>query len=391
MNNLILPWSGRSVNYTEKDILMVTQAMLEADPLTQGKYMKKFEQVFSDYHGGCFSFAVNSCASALELAAAMIEIKPGDEVIIPAHTYCATAIPFARRGAKIVWADICPRCRLITETTVAPLVTKKTRAIVVVHLYGCNAPMACLLGLAKQKKIIIIEDCAQSLGADYYYEKNWNGPYDVGVERMKSGQHGDIACYSFHGQKNISTLGEGGMITVKNPYYAKMIPGLRHNGHRGYPADRVVDFDIAGQYPYNYSIGEAQCAVGITQMQRLDEMNKRRHNNARKIMVALKEYPELEFQSIPRGASHSYHLLTARHPKRDDLIRVLRQEYKIDCRIQYEPLYHYPLFKDHREANCPVTEDYYAHMISFPFYEWYSPVQVDYLLNSIKKALKGLR
>ena len=122
----ILPWSGRGVDYTtEEDIASVVEVMRHADPLTQGKYLVNFEKVFSDYHGGMPAFATSSCAAALELAAMLIQIEPGDEVIIPAHTYVASAIPFARRGAKLVWADIDPDTRVITAEE-AELVTEGT-------------------------------------------------------------------------------------------------------------------------------------------------------------------------------------------------------------------------------------------------------------------------
>ena len=368
----IIPWSGRSIDYTQADIWAVTKAM-DADPQTQGKYLTKFEEVFSKYHGRK-SFAVSSGAAALEIAAMLLNLNYDDEVIIPAHTYCATAIPFARR-AKIKWADIHPKYLTVTEETIEPLLTKRTKAIVVVHLYGVHAPILSLAMHATRKGIPVIEDCAQSLGAEY--------------QGGKAGTFGNIACYSFHGQKNITTLGEGGMIAVGDAALAELVPGLRHNGHRKTGDTKVVDFDIPGVYPYNFSLGEAQCAVGISQMKRLAILNKNRYVKARFIIDNLSDIQELEFQLIPRGGTHVYHNLCARHPQRDRLMKILTKKYKIECVTQYAPLYKYPLFRDF-PGDCPVTEDFHAHALSFPFEEWYSVDKIIYLDDSIRKAVKEL-
>ena len=361
---MYLHWSGRSVDYTGEDLLAVVEAMV-SDPQTQGVYQKEFERVFSEYHGRP-SFAVSSGAAALELASMVVE---KGEVIIPAHTYCATAIPFARRGFDIKWADIDPDYRTVTAKTIEPLITKRTRVIVVVHLYGMSAPMDDIMELAEAHSLTVVEDCAQSLGAEY--------------KGKKSGTHGYISCYSFHGQKNISTLGEGGMISTDEDYGLR---GLRHNGHRGYPNSKEVDFDIEGVYPYNFSIGEAQCAVGISQMKRLDEMNARRRKNARFIIDNLADIEELEFQKIPEGSTHTYHLLCARYPDRDRLIKRMAEQ-GVECQIQYMPLYRQPLFRDFVEHDCPNSDDFYDHAISFPLYEWYSEEQLNYLLDSIRKGI----
>jgi dTDP-4-amino-4,6-dideoxygalactose transaminase len=360
---------------------------MTADPQTQGWYLEEFERMFSNYHQGRYAYAVSSGAAALEIAAMLADLKEDDEVIIPAHTYCATAIPFARQKVRIRWADMTNRIRVSIAENYEPLITEKTKVIVVVHLYGVNAPMACIMKLARKHHILVIEDCAQSLGAFYEFKESWGGAAWIGYG--PSGVHGDIACYSFHGQKNITTLGEGGMITTCHRDLAAKIPGLRHNGHRLTGDKKVVDFDM-DCYPYNFSIGEAQCAVGISQFKRLDYLTHRRYNNARMIVDGLEDLEDLVFQKIPRGATHSYHLLNARHPKRDELMQVLKDRFSIECVIQYNPLYRYPLFKYHAQANCPNLEAFYPNSISFPFAEWYTEEMVIYLRDSIRKAVKSL-
>jgi perosamine synthetase len=390
----VLPWSGRGLKYVEEDISAVTEAMRNADPLTQGQYLARFEQVFSEYHGGLPSFITSSGAAAIELAALLLDIQPGDEVIIPAHTYVASAIPFVRRGATLVWADIDPDTRVITEETVRAKWSRRTKAVVVVHLYGLNAPMDRIMKLAQTHGFQVLEDCAQSLGATYLGQR--------------SGTQGDMAIYSFHGQKSISTLGEGGALVVRDPVLAKMVPGLRHNGHHDFPADREdywlpamvnVDFDIMGVWPYNFSIGEPQCALGIQLMARLDDLNSRRHRYARRVIEALEDCHELQFQEIPDGSTHVYHLLSARYDggaggnTRDDLIRKLASEYRIQCAIQYRPLYRYPMFikAGMGEADCPNTDDFFDNMLSFPLYEWLTDQQLEYLTDSVREAVFSLR
>lgn len=390
----ILPWSGRGINYTDQEIAAVVDVMKHADPLTQGVYQEQFENVFSEYHGGRFTFATSSGAAALELAALLLCLQPGDEVVIPAHTYAASAIPFARHCAKIIWADIDPDFLVVTAKTLERCISPRTKAVVVVHLYGVNAPMEDIMDLSERHNFMVIEDCAQSLGA------SCNG--------KKSGTHGHIACYSFHAQKNISTLGEGGVIAVALQEHAKIIPGLRHNGHRPFAEDREfywipaminVDFDIDGVWPYNFSIGEAQCALGSALMLRLDELNARRYRNARWIIKNLSDYPELKFQKIPERSDHVYHLLCAKYNNaqagstRDDLIKMLAFSYGIQATVQYYPLYRYPLFikAGMADAECPNTDDFFDNMLSFPFYEWYGEKELTYLVSSVREVLQSLR
>ena len=389
----LLPWSGRGVDYTEEDIEAVVNAMRTAEPLTQGSYLSQFEKVFSEYHENIPSFATSSGAGALELAADLIDIKSGDEIIIPAHTYVVTAIPFARRGANIVWADIDLDTRVVTAETIAAKITPKTKAVVPVHLYGLCAEMEDIMDLAEKHNITVIEDCAQALGSTY--------------KGRRCGTFGHISIYSFHGQKNMTTLGEGGAIITKNLEYVKVLPGLRHNGHRDYPnkehywqpAMVDVDFDLDNVWPHNFSIGEIQCAVGISLMDRLDEINARRFRKAQFIIEGLKDCPELKFQRIPEHSTHVYSNLSAMYESgkanvdKHDLIKLLSEEYKIQPVVQNNPLYRYPLMikAGFGEANCPNTDKFFDNMLSLPFYEWFNDEQIDYLIQSTRKAIEQLR
>jgi dTDP-4-amino-4,6-dideoxygalactose transaminase/CMP-N-acetylneuraminic acid synthetase len=388
-------WSGRSKKYSESEVRTVVETMKNADPLTQGKYQKEFESKFSEYIGANHSFAVSSATAALELSAILCNFKEGDEVIIPAHTFCATAIPFARTKAKIVWADIDKDTRVVSAETISRCITPNTKAVVVVHLYGLIADMESIMRLARENNLLVIEDCAQAIGPELYGEK--------------AGSFGDFGCFSFHCQKSVTTLGEGGVLTVKSNEHAKLIPGLKHNGCRPYnnetrerywlPAMSSVDFDIHNFWPYNFCLGEVQCALGTESLKTIDEENNLRRQRAKKIIEALKDYPELSFQKVNSEKSHVYHLLSAKYDgqkygkNRDDLMELMIYKYKIKTVVQYYPLYRYPMFikAGCSENNCPNTNHFFDNMISFPFHLHMSEEDVDYLIDSIKKSLEELR
>jgi perosamine synthetase len=388
-----VPWSGRGLDYTAEEIAVVVDAMKHADPMTQGRHQLEFQRAFSEKLGATHSFAVATATAALELSAMLCRLKPGDEVILPAHTFAATAIPFARTGAKLVWADIDPRTRVITAETIEPLITNRTRVVIVVHLYGLAAEMDPILALAKQHGLIIVEDAAQVVGGTY--------------KGKALGTIGDFGCFSFHTHKNISTLGEGGMLVVKDAELAKLVPGLRHNGGRPFPprkdywipAMSDVDFGWDGVWPYNFCIGEIQCALGTKLLARLDAINTQRRERALAIIQALKDYPELCFQTHEPHCEHVYHLLApridvARHGKtRDDFIRMLGQQYGVESVVQYCPLYRYPMFQKagFGEAHCPNSDDFFDNMASLPFTLGLSQNQLDYMVASVKKVVDCFR
>ena len=389
-----VPWSGRGHQYTQEEIDLVVEVMKNADPLTQGKYQAEFEQKFSKYLGVQHSFSMTSATAALEIAAMLCKLSSGDEVIIPAHTFAASAIPFCRRGVKIKWADIDPKTFLATEETIEHLIKKKTKVIVLVHLYGQVCDMDPIMSLAKKNNILVVEDVAQALGAEY--------------RGQKAGSIGDFGCYSFHTHKNLTTLGEGGALTVKDPELAKVVPGFRHNGMRGFPQPRDlywvpamsnVDFDWAGVWPYNFCQGEVQNALAAKVLERLDQMNADRGQRARTFKESMSAYEELQFQALTPGSTHAYHLLPAHFHgekwgvSRDNFMKTLAFEKKIKVVVQYYPLYRYPMFQKAGmgEADCPNTDRFFDNMVSFPFHHWMPREQFDYMISGVRDALDFCR
>jgi perosamine synthetase len=386
-------WSGRAHHYSQKDINYMVNVIKNADPLTQGKFLKKFEFDLSKYLKTKNIFVLSSAAAALEIIALLINFKKGDEVIIPAHTYCASAIPFARNGAKIIWADINFNSRTIDIEDVKKKITNRTKAIVVVHLYGYACNFESLIRICRKKNIKIVEDCAQALGAE--------------INKKKIGTIGDFACFSFHGQKNITTLGEGGAIRVKDDWLAKKVKGLRHNGHCDFkkrkfywePAMVNLDLDLKNKWPYKFTLSEIQCAAGIIMLKKLDKLNKIRIKRAKLAIKKLSKYKELNFFNPPDEKQHVYHLLSAFYEptiriNRNSLIEILYNRFKIKCAVQFYPLYNYPLFKKMKfgiAKKLKNTEKFCTNMISFPFHVWLKKSDFEYMLSSIEKSLEILR
>ena len=391
MKNIL--WSGRSHNFTNFELNFLKKIIKEANPATQGKFLKLFEKSLENYLKVKNVFAVSSAAAALEIISILLNIKKGDEIIIPAHTYCVSAIPFIRNGAKIIWADIDFNTRVINFDDAKKKITKKTIAIVCVHLYGYAVNIPKLKRKINNKKIKIIEDCAQAMGAE--------------VQNKKVGTMGDFACFSFHGQKNISTLGEGGAIRVKNSTLSKKVLGLRHNGHANFkkkrkhywiPAMGNLDIDQPGFLPFKFTLTEVQCAAGYLLIRRLDKLNKIRIKRAKKFILAMDKFKELNFNKSFGNNRHVYHLLSAffkpsKYFNRNNLIDILYNKYKIQCVVQYYPLYKYSLFKKVMKKGkiCENTEKFYNNMISFPFHVYMNEKEFSYMIKKVKETIIFLR
>lgn len=392
---LKINFSGRSIRYTEEEIAAVADAMRNAETLTQGAWLKAFEDRFAAYQGvepgSCF--AVNNGTSALEMCAQLCGFKAGDDFVIPSHTFTSSAYPFIKHGGAPVWADIDPLTRVVTRETVERAITPKTKAVVVVHLYGYVADMPAIAALCRERGLICIEDAAQAIGAD--------------LDGQKAGSFGDMAIFSFHSHKNLTTLGEGGMIYVRNPELAALVPMLRHNGHCPYPGERPdywkpamgnVDLPMLGDRPLmpsNYSIGEMECALGVKLLERIDLINAEKRQRALRFIDALSGFPDLEFHRVPT-TRHNYHLLAARMssgPARRDLfIRAMHDEKGIKCVVQYLPLNRYDFYRKlgYGKADCPQADAFFDSMVSFPFQHWMADVDLEYMIESAADVLKKL-
>lgn len=390
----LIQMPGVQTRLNEEEEQTLLRVLREANTLATGPEGENFEKEFTQFIGCTDSVAVNSCSSALELSAILSEIGPGDEVIMPAHTFVATTVPFARHGVTVRWADIDPDTRVISVESISKLITNKTKVIVVVHLYGLPADMDPIMKLAEEHNIIVVEDCAQAPGAHY--------------KGKRLGSIGHFGCFSFHTHKNMNTLGEGGMLTVRDAKHGIAARRLRWMGNWPFenerefywkPAMGNIVQPIPGRWPANYCMGEPNAAVGRLLLKRIDAINAQRRHQAKRFIDALKKYPELSFQHVPVETEHAYHLMAARYDgeafgkTRDDLIEILFKKYNLKCIVQYWPLNRTELFKKFGwgDANIPETDNYYNKMISFPWWSDMSDELIDDMAERTSLALEELR
>ena len=385
---------ARQRPYTEEEISAVVHVMRDCPTQTQGPMMLQFQQDFAAYTGANHTFAVANATHALSLAATLCGVGPGDEVIIPAYTFCASAIPFGKAGAKIVWGDINPDTWTIDPEDIRRKITPKTKAIVCVHLLGMPCDMPAIMAIAREHGLRVVEDCAQAL--------------DARINGQHVGSFGDFGCFSFHGAKTMTTLGEGGMLTVKSDADARLTPGIRHNGCCGFdfPRDRYwlpamsnVDVDIDGFWPNNFCIGEAQCALGSVQLKTLAGYSDTIIAQNDKLRALLADVPEISFNKIPAGYRHVRHQYvqhfdgSAFGKNRDDLMDLLTTKYGIRSIVQYYPLYRYPLFQKLGAGafDCPVLESWWDNTFSVPMWIGMTDEELEIIAGSIKSAIADLK
>lgn len=353
-----------------------------------------FEEAFNSLMGCDNALAVSSCSSALELIAMLSVLGPGDEVVLPTHTFIASAVPFARTGATLRWADIDPHTWVVSAETLAAHITDRTKLLVIVHLYGMPADMDGIMVLAQEHDLLVAEDCAQAPGAR--------------IRGRRVGTYGDFACFSFHSHKNINSLGEGGMLVTRDPAHALQARRLRWMGTWPYEQERERDWlpsghDIVepmeGCWPVNVCMGEANAAVGRAMLQRLDAINEARRHAASRYMAPLAEFPELVFAQTPDDCEHVHYLLPARYDgeahgrHRDDLIALLREKYRLKAITHCWPLNRTQLFKSRGFgiADVPETDRLFDNIIGVPWWTDMADDMLDDMAARMGSALSELR
>jgi perosamine synthetase len=390
---LKIDFPGIQTRHTREEISRLTDFIAGAKTLTMGPMTREFESKFAFVNGSKFALAVNSATAALELTAIIGQYSPGDEVLLPAHTFTASALPFMRRKCKLVFVDIDPATWLMDLNDMKKKMTSKTKAIVAVHLYGVSLDMHHLMDIANQHQIDVIEDCAQAVGARF--------------KGKCVGTFGRFGCFSFHSQKNITTLGEGGMLVMNSDSDYKKSLGLRKIGSRPFenqtkywlPAMANIIEAVPGELPQNYALPEPNAFAGLMLLERLNQISQSRRDQYKEISTALSDFPEISFQQVTKDSEPVFHLLPARYSgekygkTRDDLIEILFEKYRIKCVTQYYPLYNYELFRNngYTERNCLEANNFYSQMISIPFWTDMPKEEMSYLIGSFREALNILR
>lgn len=281
--------------------LDAVRQVLESGWLTQGPWVKRFEEGFAARHGVKHALAVTSCTTALHLALVALGIGPGDEVIVPAFTWVATANVVVHCGATPIFADIEPDSYNVDPSAVARLVTPRTKAVIVVHLFGLTADMNALRAVVPEH-VPLVEDAACAAGADF--------------RGTPAGSLGVIGCFSLHPRKSI-TCGEGGVVTTNDDRLATILDTYRNHGasmseevrHRGPKPYELPDFKVFG---YNYRLTDVQAAIATVQLRKLDSFIEERSKLADLYDARLQQFGWITAPMRPAGQTHALQAYVAR-------------------------------------------------------------------------------
>jgi perosamine synthetase len=286
--------------------------------VTQGPEVAAFEQEFAAYVGAKHACAVSNCTTALHLALLAVGVQPGDEVITVSHSYIATANSIRYCGATSVFVDIEPQTFNINPVLIEDAISDRTRAILVVHQMGMPCDLKVILDIAQRHELPVIEDAACAIASEILWDGEWE----------KIGKpHGDIACFSFHPRKVITT-GDGGMITTNNPEWDKQFRLWRQHGMSvsdtvRHGAKQVI-FESYPMLGYNYRMTDIQAAVGREQLKRLPEIIERRRYLAQRYHEILADVPGLKLPTEPTWARSNWQGYCVRLPEKCEQRQVMQ-------------------------------------------------------------------
>ncbi len=337
---------------------------------SNGKYVNAFEHAFAEWLGVEHALSCCNGTVALHLPLLAIGIGPGDEVLVPSFTYIATANAVRYCGAKPVFVDCLPDTWNMDMEDAGRKVTPKTKAIIPVHLYGNPCDMDAVMSFAAERRLTVIEDAAECHGGLY--------------KGKQVGSIGDFGCFSFFGNK-IVTTGEGGMVTTNHPAYADLMRRLKGQGMS--PQKRFW-FDMVG---YNYRMTNIEAAIGLGQLERVDEHIAARKQVAQWYAEDLADMAGcVEVQKVTPGAESVWWmfsiLLTGKAKRNRDELAEILQEKGIETRPLFYPMHIMPVYED-RNANCPVCEGIAARGLNLPTHALLSREDVAYICGAIKEAV----
>lgn len=308
--------------------------------------------------------AVANGTEALHLALRAAGIGPGDEVVVPAFTFVATAEAVSYTGATPVFADVDEDTFCIDVRSLESKLTPRTRAVIPVHLYGQSAPIAEVAAICRERKLALVEDCAQSIGAD-----------DGG---RQTGSWGDFGCYSFYPTKNLAAAGDAGLVTVRDEAMAERLRMLRHHGSR-----KTYVHEFLG---YNSRLDEMQAAILNVKLAHIDRFNAARTHVAATYREHLSGLPMKLPKEHGRGR-HVYHQFTIRSERRDALRSALEAA-RIGSGIYYPtPLHRTPIYeKESAGVRLPVSEQLAREVLSLPIHPYLSDADVARVASVLRQA-----
>jgi perosamine synthetase len=357
---------------------------LKSGWITMGPRVKDFENQFASYLGVKHAIALSSCTAGLHLGLVVAGVKAGDEVLTTPYTFTATAEAIIYQGARPVFVDISKKTLNLEPSLIAARISKKTKAIIPVHLAGVPCDMIPIMKSAKRHGFKVIEDAAHALPSKY------NG--------RNIGTFGDITCFSFHATKNLTT-GEGGMVTTNSDEYDQRIRLLRLHGLSKTAMERKADKRF-WQYEvmdsgFKYNMSDIQAALGIAQLSKLDAMQKLREKVAKAYLEGLADAVQIKLPYVDGSIKPSWHLfiiqLELEHLKtsRDEFMLLLKEE-GIETNLHYKPLHMHKFYCEKygfKPEDFPNAKYVYERAVSLPIYPGLTKGQVGRIIHSIKKIM----
>ncbi len=364
----LIPVTGPSI--TQKEIKYVAQAAKDGWYENHQKYINLFEEKFAKYIGRKYALATSSCTAALHLGYLALGFKKEDEVIVPNITWIASIEPLYYLGAKLIFADIKPDTWCIDPEDIQKRITKKTKAILLVDLYGNMPEMNTIRAIAQKYHLKIIEDAAEAVGSEYFGQS--------------AGSFGDVSCFSFHGSKTLVT-GEGGMLLTDDK---EIIEKARfYNDHCKDPKKIFWNLAIG----YKYKMSNFQAACGLAQLERVKELIGKKRRIFSWYKERLSGIPGLQLNIEPARTKNTYWMVTVVVAKKYKINKEKLMEGFLKYNIQVRPFF-YPLSSlpaINREADTPVAFDISSRGINLPCGLNITEKQIDYVCKTLIKLLKN--
>jgi perosamine synthetase len=381
------PSNGKQIPFfrpvIDESTITAVSEVLRSGWLTTGAQSAKFESAFAQYVSAEHAVFVNSCTAALHLCLASIDIKRGDEIIVPTYTFAASAEVVEYFDAKPVFVDIRPDTMNIDETKIEEKITKKTKAIIPVHFAGQPCEMNAILEIARRKNLYLIEDAAHCTPAYYH--------------GLPVGTIGDATCFSFYANQCITT-GEGGMVTTNNSELADRCRILRLHG---LSRDAVSRYGQKGSWRYDiiarglkYNPTDISAVIGLGQLAKAEEYFSERKRVVSHYQKCLSTSDKIELITNLPGNQSSCHIFPIRlkgvaASRRDQIIELLRDN-GIGTSVHFIPLHMHSYYRDkynYEPADFPVAFDAYSRVITLPVYPTLTDEEVEYISKTLLKII----
>ena len=373
----MIPYGRQTI---EEDDIQAVVDVLRSDYLTTGPKIAEFEKMVADYVGAKYAVAISNGTSALHAACFAAGIQPGDEVITTPLTFAASANCVLYCGGTPVFADVDPKTYNIDPEDIRRKITDKTKAIIAVHLAGQPCDMDEIHKIAKEHDLLVIEDGAHALGSVY--------------KGKKVGTLSDMTTFSFHPVKPITT-GEGGMIVTDNEqFYQKMMLFRSHGITR--EENLMTRNDGSWFYQqldlgYNYRITDIQCALGCSQMKKLDRFLARRKQIVARYNEAFADCENIitPYQLPETESGWHLYIVQVKNCDRRKVFEALREQ-GIAVNVHYIPVYMHPYYQEHgyKDVHCKNAEEIYSHIITLPLYPALTEEQQKFVIEKIMDALE---